>query len=206
MLGMIVAVVVPMGRDLTAEAYLNHILVTGDQPALGGGAPVVGHLDLLAVFKALLENTQLVADRIAGSLQTLGGHGVHIARGETAETAVAETGVGFFLKDIGSAAAHVLQGADDRLGQAEVVGVLHQAAPHEELHRHIVYFLLGLAGILRGEKSAHQLADDNGSGLKDLLVRRLGVGGAELGTELVFDGAADFFAGNLIFHENTCLF
>ena len=201
MLGAVVAVVVPVGRDLAAEADLHLVLVAGDEPGLRRGAPVVGDLYLLAVLEALLENAKLVADGIARGLQALGGHGVHITCGETAETAVAETGVRLFFKNVRGAAAHILQRADHRVGHAQVIGVLHEAAPHEKLHGHVVYFFFTLAGILNGQQTAHQLTDDDGGRLENLLVGGLLTGDGELCAELVFDRTADFFAGNLIDHE-----
>ena len=117
MLGIIMAVGVPVGRDLSAEADLHRVLIAGDQPAVRGDLPVVGHLGLLAVLEALAEDAQLIADGIARGLQTQGGHAVHVAGGQTAQAAVAESGVRLFLKNIGGIAAQILQRAGDCLGE-----------------------------------------------------------------------------------------
>ena len=205
MLGVIVAEAVPAGGDLTAEADFHRVLIAGDQPAVRGDLPVVGDLGLLAVLEALAENAQLVADGIARGLQAQGSHAVHVAGSETAQTAVAQACVGLFFKNIGGVAAQILQRAGDRLGDAQVEGVLHQAAAHQELHGHIVDFLFGVAGILRGQEAAHDLANDHGGGPEDLLVGGGGGSGGEVGTELVFDGAAHFVAGNLCNHSGKYL-
>ena len=199
-LGVIVAEAVPARGDLTAEADLDLVLMAGDQPALGRGAPVVGDLGLAAVLKLLLEHAQLVADGVARGLKPLGGHGVHEAGGETAKAAVAETCVRLLLEDIGRIAPHVLKRAGDGVGDAEVVGVLHKAAPHEELHRHIVYLFFRVARVLDGEQAAHKLADDYGCGLEYLLVGGVLAAYAELRAELILYRAADFVSGYLIIH------
>ena len=203
MLGKIVALVVPVRRDLTAEANLDHVLIAGDQPAFGCGTPVVGDLGLLSVLELLLEDPKLIADGVAGTLQTEGGHAVHIAGGKTAETAVAEAGVGLCLEDIGSIEAEILQRAGQLVADAEVVGVLHQAAAHQELHGHIVDFLLNTVRIFDREETAHKLTDDDRRSLKNLILRRVGRGDAEMRTELVCNGTADLITGNLTNHIKT---
>ena len=116
--GVIVPHVVPVRGDVPAEADLDGVLPTGDEPALGRGTPVVGDLGLAAVFKLLAENSQLVADGIARALVAAGGHAVHIAGGETAKTAVAETRVRLGLEDVGRIAAKILKRAGDGFGYA----------------------------------------------------------------------------------------
>ena len=204
-LGVVVAVVVPVGRDLPAEADLHRVLVAGDQPAFRGDLPVVGYLGLLPVLEALPENAQLVADGIARGFQAQGGHAVHIAGGQAAQTAVAQARVGLLFKNVGGIAAQVLQRAGDGLGNAQIEGVFHEAAAHQELHGHIVDFLFGVAGILHRQEAAHDLADDHGGGAKDLLVGSIGGSGGKIGAELVFNGAAHFVAGNLSDHRGKYL-
>ena len=55
-------------------------------------------------------------------------------------------------------------------------------------------FLLGAAGILHGQQTAHQLPDDHRGRLKDLFVVGGRAGDGELGAELVLYGAAHFVA------------
>ena len=112
-LGVIVAVVIPLRRDLAAEAHFHSVLIAGDQPALHRAAPVVGHLGLPAADKLLLEDAELIAQRVARGLHAQRRQAVHIAGGETAEAAVAEAGVRLGLENIHGAAAHVRQRAGD---------------------------------------------------------------------------------------------
>ena len=170
MLGLVVAVAVPVRGDLAAEADLDRIVIARDEPALGREAPVVGDLGLAAVGKLLLENTELIADGISRGLHAERGHAVHIAGGKTAQAAVAEARIGLGLKNVRGVLSHVLQRADKRLGNAEVEGVLHQAAAHEEFHGHVMYFFfLGTRAFDR-EQAAHDLADHHRRGLEDLVV------------------------------------
>ena len=205
MLGVVTAELVPVGSDLPAEADLHRVLIAGDKPAVRGDAPVVGDLGLTAVLELLLENAELITDGIARGLEAEGRHAVHVAGGETAEAAVAEARVRLRFKNIHGAAAHILQRAGERFADAEVEGVLHQAAAHEELHRHIVNFLFGVARILHRQKTAHELTDDHGGSLEDLFVGRGFAGGSEVGTELIFDGAAHLVSGNLSDHMGKYL-
>ena len=193
-LGVIAAGVVPDGRDLAAEAHLHRVLIAGAEPALHRAAPVVGHLGLPAAGELLLEDAELIAERVARGLHAERGQAVHIAGGQTAEAAVAEARVGLGLENIHCAAAHVRQRAGNGVGNAQVEGVLHQAAAHEELHGHVMDFFLAALRILRYQQAAHDLADHNGGRLEDLVVGGRGAGDGEMGAQLVLNGAAHLVA------------
>ena len=199
-LAVVVAVGVPVRLDAAAEAHLDRVLMARHEPARRGRAPVVRDLGLAAVDDALPEDAQLVAQRIARGGDTLGGEAVHIARGEAAEAAVAEAGVRLGLKDVGSAAAEILERAGERVADAEVEGVLHQGAPHEKLHRQVVHLALGHGAVVERVQAREDLADDDGRSLKDLLIGRVLGRDAEVCAELVGNGAAQLIAGNLIGH------
>ena len=189
-LGVAVAEVVPVFLHAAAEAYLDRVLIARDEPALGRALPVVRRLGLAAVLYLLLEDAELVADGIARRRDALGGHGVHIAGGETAEAAVAEARVGLRLKNVARVAAHVLQRARQRLGHAEVVGVLHEAPAHQELHGEVVDLLFRRLDLLKGQQPAHYLAYDHGRGLEHLFVGGLVPGDRKVCAELIFKRAA----------------
>ena len=199
-LAVVVAVGIPMLLHAAAEAHLDRVLMARHEPARRGGAPVVRDLGLAAVDDALAEDAQLVAQRIARGGDALGGEAVHIARGEAAEAAVAEAGVRLCLKDVGRAAAEVLERAGERVADAEIEGVLHQRAAHEKLHRQVVHLALGRGAAVKRVQAREDLADNDGCGLKDLLVGRVPGCDAEVRTELVGNGAAQLIAGNLIGH------
>ena len=196
-LGVAVAEVVPVLLDAAAEANLDRVLIAGDEPALGGALPVVGDLGLAAVDYPLAEHAELVAQGVAGGLDALSGHAVHIAGGEAAQAAVAEARVGLELKDVGGVAAHVLERADERVRDAEVEGVLHQAAAHEELHGEVVDLFIGRFRLFGGQEPAHNLAYDHGRGLEYLLVGGLPAGHAEVAAKLILERAVHLIPGNL---------
>ena len=199
-LAVIVTELVPVRLDAAAEAHLHRVLIARDEPALGRGAPIVGDLGLTTVFDLLAEHAELIAEAVARGGDVLRGHAVHIAGGETAQTAVAETGVRLGLEDIDGITAHVLQRAGERLGHAEVKCVLHQAAAHEKLHGQIVHLALGRRAALERQNAAHDLADDDGAGLEHLFVRCVQGRDAEVRAELILDGAAHLVTGDLIGH------
>ena len=101
-------------------------------------SPVVGELQLLAVHDLLLEDAQLVADGVAVGGDLQGGQAVQIAGRQTAQAAVAQARVGLHVENMGGLEAQLLDGLTHGLDDAQVVGVLHQAAAHEELQGHIV--------------------------------------------------------------------
>mmetsp|Transcript_35292 Transcript_35292/g.76167 ORF Transcript_35292/g.76167 Transcript_35292/m.76167 type:complete len:283 (-) Transcript_35292:398-1246(-) len=78
----------------TEAHWVGHIR-TRDLPRHGLGKPVVGLLDLPTVDDVLLEDAIAVSDAIAPARERQSGHGVQEAGGQSAETSVAETGVGF---------------------------------------------------------------------------------------------------------------
>ena len=163
----VAAVGVPHVLHGAAEVDLLGLIHLGDEPAVGDVQPVVGQLHLLAVHDLLLEETQLVADGVAGGGDLQGGHGLQVAGGQTAQTAVAQAGVGFHLEEVGGGEAQVLNGLL-QLGQdAQVVGVFLQGAAHEKLQGQIVDLAgvavtdLALGGQLPG---GHDVAQHQGAG------------------------------------------
>ena len=64
-------------------------------------------------------------------------------------------------------------------------------------------FLLNTVRIFDREETAHKLTDDDRRSLKNLLLRRVGRGDAEMRTELVCNGTADLITGNLTNHIKT---
>ena len=55
-------------------------------------------------------------------------------------------------------------------------------------------FLFGRACLLRGQRPGHYLPYHHGRGLKHLIVGSVGGGYAEMGAQLVFNGAANLIA------------
>ena len=101
--------VVPEFPEGAAEVDGLGLVGLGQQPGGAHAFPVVRQLHLLALHDLLLENTQFIADGVAGGRNVQGGHGVQIAGGQTAQTAVAQAGIGLQLEQVGGGEAQTLQ-------------------------------------------------------------------------------------------------
>ena len=124
--------VVPAGTDGAAEMDLLRLLGLGQQPRVAQRLPVIRQLHLLALHDLLLEQAQLVADGITGRGDLQRRHTVQIAGGQTAQTAVAETGVRLHIENIRGLKAQFLDSLL-QLGQyVQIIGILHQAAAHQK--------------------------------------------------------------------------
>ena len=155
------AVVLP-GVDVSAEAHLHRLALVGHQPHVAHAQPVVGELHLPAVHDLLLEDAELIADGIARHGQIQAGGGVHVAGGQTAQAAVAQTRVGLDLVQVVDIHAALVQGLGEHVLQPQVVKVVPQGGAHQKLHGHIVDLLaLVLAVELRalaGQHPVHHIA------------------------------------------------
>ena len=189
-LGAVVAVLVPVIDDLAAEANLLGLVHLGDEPGIAQAHPVVGQLDLLAVDDLLLEQTQLIADGVAGGGDLLSGHGVQIAGSQTAQTAVAQTGVGLRLEQVAGGETHVLQSLAQGLQQTQVVGVLLQRTAHQELQGQVVDLtLLLFPDLIDGLHlvAGHDVTQNQSAGLEHMSVGGLFHSTAEITLELAND-------------------
>ena len=190
------AVGVPHVLHRTAEADLLGLVHLGDEPGPAPVQPVVGQLDLLAVHDLLLEDAQLVADGVAGEGDVQGGGGVQVAGRQTAQAAVAQTGVGLLLEEVGGGEAQGLNGLGQGLHHPQVVGVLPQGTAHEELHGQVVDLAGVLVPLLVGGFEL-ALGDDvphhQGTGLEHLLGGGLVHVPAEVPAQLADNQVHQFF-------------
>ena len=100
--------------------------------------PVLGLLALPAVLERLPEQPVLVANAVAVRGEAHGRHGVEEAGGETAETAVAERGIGLVGEERAVVDAEALDDGPQPFIEPEVGdGILEQPAD-EEFHREVV--------------------------------------------------------------------
>ena len=187
--------VIPAGADLAAEVDLLRLLELGQEPGVAQLHPVVRKLHLLALHDLLLEDAQLVADGVArgGDLQR--GHAVQIAGGQTAQTAVAQTGIRLDLEDIGGLEAQLVDGGGQVVQQLQIVGVFHEAAAHQEFHGQVVYLPLALmGGLLAGLHTVlgHNVPQHHSAGLHHLAIGGLLLGTAVVQAQLLDNG---FFQG-----------
>jgi hypothetical protein len=111
--------------EVAAQRDLHRLVRAGHLPRIGAPQPVVGLLDLPAVPQRLLEDPVLVAQPVAHGGELQRRQRIQEAGGETAQSAVAQAGVGLLLQQ--SQPVELLAGGDiarDRIEQQvdDVVG------------------------------------------------------------------------------------
>ena len=206
-LGMVVALAVPAVLHLAAKADLLRLVHLGDEPGVAQAQPVVGQLHLLAVDDLLLEDAQLVADGIAGGGDLLGGHGVQIAGGQAAQAAVAQTGVGLQLEQVGGGETQAVQGILQGVQQAQVIGVLLQRAAHQKLQGEIVDLAaLALPHLVVGGHLAagHDIPQDQSAGLEHVGGGGLVHSAAKVALELTGDHLGKLGLGIFSHNSSSC--
>ena len=132
--------------DLAAETDLHRVVLPGTEPDIAHFQPVVREFHLPAVDDLLAENAEFIADGIAGDGIAHTGGGVHIARGQTSQTAVAQTCVRLQGIDPVDIEADLFQALPDLLLHAKIEQIVAQTGADQELHGHIIDFLLFVAG------------------------------------------------------------
>ena len=174
------AVIDPLAH-LAAEFDLDRVVLAGAEPYVAHLQPVVGELHLPAVDNLLTEDAELIANGIARHVISQTSCRVHIAGGQPAETAVAETGVRLQRIDIVNIEARLFQALSALVFNAEIEEVVAKARADKEFHRHIVDFLLLLFGAAVIEKAVfivQKLAHNRAECTIDLLLRCIGQGAA----------------------------
>ena len=188
----VAAVLTLVADDLAAKGDGDGALRATDLPGEAVGEPVVGLLDLATVLDGLVEQAVAVAHAVAVAGDALMGERVHEARGQAAQSAVAEAGVDLLALDVAQRQAHVGQGLVDHVANAVVDEVVVQQGADQELEREVIDLLLvvlpvalvggnlDLARLGRNEGRQglealgiravrHRLADGGGAGRLELL-------------------------------------
>ena len=187
-MGNVVILLVPVFLEISLEVHVNGKLRPGIQPDGAARQPVVRQLGLPAVFQLLLEDAVLVADGVAHCRVRLGGKGVHIAGGKTAQPSVAQTCVRLVFIDLIQVDVVLSQNLGDVVHQLQVVKTGFEGSAHQEFHGQIVDLLaaVGIAFIDKGLALCPQdIHHHGGQNLIDLLVRGLIRGNVELGLQTV---------------------
>ena len=197
MLRVVHPALVPVVHHTAAEADLLGLVHLGNEPGVAQAQPVVGLLHLASIYDLLLEDAQLIANRIAGGRDLQGGHGVQITGGQAAQTAVAQAGIRLLLKKIGGRVPKVLQRLLQGVQQTQIVGVLLQRAPHEKFHGQVVDLtLLVLPDPVSGLHlmGRHDVPQHQGAGLEDVV----GTGILHVASEVAAE-FSDYHLGKLGF-------
>jgi hypothetical protein len=124
--------------ERAAELDLHHVVRPRDLPRIGPPQPVVRLLQLPAVLNRLPEHAVLIAQPVAHGRKLHRRHRVEKARGEAAEPAVAQPGVGLLLEQGKPVEALVVGGPLRDRAKQEIPEVVGQRAPDQELHREII--------------------------------------------------------------------
>ena len=146
--GAMVAAVVGAMLDAAVERHADTVVRTADQPRIVVREPVVGDLDLATEREGLTEQAEFVMDAITDGRDVHRGEGIEEAGGETAEAAVAEAHVGFFVGDRLEILAEFRQGRGRDVAQLKVDEVVREHAAHQVLEGEIVDAADVLAGML----------------------------------------------------------
>ena len=136
-----------------AEPHLLRPLRPHELPGIAEAQPLVGLLDLPAVDDVLVEDAELVADAVAERGNLEGRQRVEKARGEAAETAVAEPGLLLLLQQLVEIETEPRDRALHEIVNAEVDQVVAEVRSHQELGREIGDGARALLGV--GSRGAH---------------------------------------------------
>ena len=133
---------------VAAELDIHGLVRLAVLPREAVAQPVVGNLDLVAADDLLLKESILIADRAAMPRETMCRKRVNKARGETTESAVAETCVRLNLVRIREVQLEVSENLLQCFLNAEVDEVGFQQSAKQELNGEVVDLLLLALGIL----------------------------------------------------------
>ena len=97
--GGVVAAVIGAMLDAAVERHAHAEVRAADQPRVIVGQPVVGDFDLATEREGLPEQTEFGMDAVADGRDVHRREGIQETGGQTAEAAVTETHVGFFVGD-----------------------------------------------------------------------------------------------------------
>ena len=167
----IAARLVLVAHDLAAEAHEHGVLRL---PRVALVEPVVRDLHLAAVDDLLLEQAVVVAHAVAKSQDTLGGHGVQEARGQTSQASVAQARVALLGDELLKVDVHLGQALLHDVSDAVVEQVVVEQRAQEELEAEVVDLLLVallVLGVRRGELAVGLAGDELGKRLV-LVLRR----------------------------------
>jgi hypothetical protein len=133
---------------MTAELNGLNVFWTLHLPRITVLEPAVRLLDLIAADDLLAENAVVVPETVAETGEIESRHRIEIARGETAEAAIAETSVGFVIAEIVPVDAVLLESLASKLIGLEVDDVIAEKSTHQKLERHVINALRVLLAVI----------------------------------------------------------
>ena len=162
------AAVLGIFADIAVKAHLDRLIEPADLPDIAPLQPVVGQLHLEAVGNMLAEQAQLIADGAAHRRQLERGERIEEARGQAAQTAVAQARLRLALKYARLVDAQLVQSLHIFLFIDQRNHVVVHGAAHQKLRREIIELFRLLALAFAAGQSAplhHFIADGHGQRL-----------------------------------------
>ena len=194
---------------IAAELDLDRPFRPGDFPRISEVQPFVREFDLPAVADHLIENAELVADAVTERRHFQSGEGVEVARRQSPEAAIAETGFRFVFDQILEANINTRQRLLHVVVDAEIDEIGRELGADQEFGREIgddPRFRMLKQQVERAHPALEQAIAHRIDGRQIVIVEGRGRGMAALEeVKIVANGAAQGFrieAGPDVLVEN----
>ena len=118
--------IVPEFFDVSAKVDIDCVLRDALQPDFAAGQPLVRQLGLPAVDNLLFEDTKFIQNRITHGRVAAGCQCIHKAGSQSAQTAVAQTGIRLQFEQVFHPNPHLFERLRKFTGKIEVVDAVFQ--------------------------------------------------------------------------------
>ena len=132
------ALVVINGLGVPVEPDHLQVVWSGELPRVAVEGPVVGKLDLVAIFEGLLEDPELIPDAVAHPGHVQGGQGVKQAGGQPAQAPVPQPRLHVEILQLPGGVPGRGTSLAGQVGGTGVQRVLPELAPQHVLRRQVV--------------------------------------------------------------------
>ena len=122
----VVIPIVPKFFDVSAKVDIDCVLRDALQPDFAAGQPLVRQLGLPAVDNLLFEDTKFIQNRITHGRVAAGCQCIHKAGSQSAQTAVAQTGIRLQFEQVFHPNPHLFERLRKFTGKIEVVDAVFQ--------------------------------------------------------------------------------
>ena len=153
-----------MFTDFAAETDADSFIFSGGKPNTSVFQPDIGHFKLPAVYDLLFKDTILITDGEAGCREVATCKSIQVTGSQTAKSAVAKTGIGFFVVNLVGGEAEFGAKFRNIAFKVHVVEVVAEHSAHQKLQRKVVYslFLGRFIFFAEGGSLLRQHQHDNG--------------------------------------------
>ena len=127
--------------DMSAKFDITGVLWLAYLPYISILQPDIRYFHLLVVFDLLLEKTILITNAVSVPGKVQGCEGIQKAGSQTAETAVAKTGVRLHYLDRIDVDAKIGQSVLDNVVDTKIHQIVRQQSSDQEFHGKVIHFL-----------------------------------------------------------------